>query len=772
MIGKAISHYRILEKLGEGGMGIVYKAEDTKLKRIVALKFLPRHIAASAEERERFKIEAQAAAALNHPNIATIYAIEEVDGEIFIVMEFIEGEELKKKVASDQLPVSSVIDIAIQIAEGLKAAHAKGIIHRDIKSSNIMVTESGQVKIMDFGLAKINSGLHLTKSGMTLGTAAYMSPEQARGEQVDHRTDIWSLGIVLYEMITGQLPFHGEYEQAIMYAIVNEAPEPLSRHRAEVSIGLQHIIDKALDKNPETRYRQIEDMLPDLKSPTEARASSSANKIKPNLLQRRRTFLYGGIAAFLILLIAGGLYFFSKRSKTFDAIAVLPLANLSGDPQQEYFADGMTEAVITELAKVKALRVISRTSVMQFKNTTKSLPEIARQLNVDAIVEGSVVRSGDRVQITAQLIEAKTDQHLWADSYERDLREVLTLQRQVALAITHEIQIKLTPQEQARLQEARAVDPEAYKHYLWGLSFWDKQTKESMQQALNQYEQAIAIDSNFAQAYAAVAVPYLASAVMMRLLPLEEAEVKARQAAMKALELDETLSEAHSAMAVIRKDLDGDWSGAEEEFKRAIELNPGNAEAHREYGWGLFKRGRTKEGLAEMIRAFDLNPLSESVNAFVAWAYVYDRQYDEAIAHCLKALQLNPNFPQVQCNLGMAYFTKGLYDETIATLQKVDALALGRLDCLGYLGSAYALSGQRERALKLLEELKERLERGEYTNVAIAQIYVSLHEKEKALTMLERNGPWLVVLILSPVFDPLHSEPRFQALLKKLELEN
>lgn len=663
----------------------------------------------------------------------------------------------------------SVIDIATQIAEGLKAAHAKGITHRDIKSSNIMVTESGQVKIMDFGLAKIGGGAHLTKSGTTLGTAAYMSPEQARGELVDQRTDIWSFGVVLYEMLTGQLPFRGVYEQAIMYAIVNEEPEPLSRHRAEVATGLQHIIGKALDKDPATRYQHIDDLLADLKSPTEARASSSANKIKPNLLQRRRTFLYGSIAAFLILLIAGGLYFFSKRSKTFETIAVLPLANLSGDPQQEYFADGMTEAVITELAKVKALRVISRTSVMQFKNTTKSLPEIAQQLNVDAIVEGSVVRSGDLVRITAQLIEAKTDQHLWANTYERDLREVLTLQRQVALAITHEIQIKLTPQEQARLGDARPVNLEAYELYLLGLKYRDMDTFGTKPQAVHYLERSIAIDPNFAPAYASLVMPYFLSGIDNP----EKTENKARQIAAKALQLDEMNAEAHTALGLIREIYDWDWAGAEEEFKRAIELNANSKDAHYEYALFLCRMGKADEGLIEIKRARELDPLSETVNAVAVWVYCFNRQHDQAIEQGQKALKLNPKSAIILEKLAEAYLRQGFYKEALAVYE-TDLVDLNRFQ-LGFLGCAYALSGMRDKALKILGELQAQQQRGDYSKEIIALIYIGLGEKNEALTLLENacneHSIFLIHFMLDPLFDPLRAEPRFQALLKKMRLE-
>jgi non-specific serine/threonine protein kinase len=465
MIGKNILHYKILAKLGEGGMGVVYKARDTKLDRDVAIKFLPHHIAANAEERERFKIEAQAAAALNHPNIATIYAIEEVDGELFIVMEFIDGKELREIIKSAIPNLQSAIEYATQIASGLQAAHAKGITHRDIKSSNILVTESSQVKIMDFGLAKIAGGAQLTKDHSTLGTAAYMSPEQARGEPVDQRTDIWAFGVVLYEMLTGQLPFRGEYEAAVMYSILNEEPE----YGREIAPDLKSVLQKALAKEVEQRYQQASDLLDDLKAIDGGKESKFTTKI-PKRQQGNRVYLFAG-AAILVMVVLAAIFWWPSKpgEQTIDSIAVLPLDNLSGDPAQEYFSDGMTEALITGLSKISALKVISRTSAMQYKGARKPLPEIAKELGVKAVIEGSVMRDGDRVRITAQLIEAETDRHLWADSYERNLTDVFALQRDIAQAIAGQVKVTLTPGEQKRLQEVQQIDPRAYEAYLKGI---------------------------------------------------------------------------------------------------------------------------------------------------------------------------------------------------------------------------------------------------------------------------------------------------------------
>ncbi len=772
MIGKTILHYKILAKLGEGGMGVVYKAEDTKLERIVAIKFLPHHIAANAEERERFKIEAQAAAALNHPNIATIHAIEEVDGEMFIVMEFIDGQELRKLLIDNgQLSIDNCLNYATQIAEGLKAAHTKGITHRDIKSSNIMVTESGQVKIMDFGLAKIAGGAQLTKDHSTLGTAAYMSPEQARGEKVDHRTDIWALGVVLYEMLTGQLPFRGVYEQAVIYSILNEQAEPITNLRSDTPQALQQITNKALAKKVNERYQSINEMLHVLRQ--------SGNQIfvaerSPAVVSRKskRSVLYAAAAGLVILLLAGIIYFRQPAElvSQINAIAVLPLTNLSGDPNKEFFADGMTEALISDLGQIEALRVISRTSVMQYKNLIKPLPEIAKELNVDAVVEGSVQSSGDQVEINVRLIEATTEQRLWSKSYGRELRDVLTLQREVALAIAREINAQVTMEERALLEKNRTVDPKAYELYLWGRNFRDKETPENIKQAVDYFERAITIDPNFAPAHADLIVPYIISGGF-GVLPVEEAKSKARQAAAKALQLDQMNAEAHTGLGVIREFFDWNWSDAEEEFRQAVELNPGSRASHYEYGLFLIRMGKTEEGLAELKRAQEVDPLSEAMNANAAYAYIYNRQNDQAIEQCKKTLTFFPNSSVTHLMLGQAYFLKRMYEEAIGVLE-TEVTASAGIDEVrfGFLGSAYALSGHSDKALKMLEESRQ-----DGSRYSMAMIYTSLGEKDKALPLLKQaydeRSPFLVYILRNPIFDPLHSEPRFQALLKKMSLE-
>jgi serine/threonine protein kinase/tetratricopeptide (TPR) repeat protein len=655
MIGQTISHYKILAKLGEGGMGVVYKAEDTKLKRLVAIKFLPRQISVSEEERERFKIEAQAAAALNHPNIATIHAIEEVDDEMFIVMEFIEGQELRKLLIDNgQLSIDNCLNYVTQIAEGLKAAHAKGITHRDIKSSNIMVTETGQVKIMDFGLAKIAGGAPLTKDHSTLGTAAYMSPEQARGEPVDHRTDIWAFGVVLYEMLTGQLPFRGEYEQAVIYSILNEEPKPVSQIREGLPGELHAILQKTLSKNCDERYQNLGEVLKDLeqlfdvgRGTARSGRSVSYDWQPPQKHSVKRKWLAFAIPAILLLLILFVLMQ-TRQPQTVKRdsrkmLVVLPFENL-GPAADEYFADGMSEEITSRLAAVHGLGVISRTSAMQYKNTKQSLATIGKELGVDYVLEGTVRwdRSGSssRIRVTPQLIRVGDDTHLWTKTYDRILNEIFTMQTEVAEEIVKQLDLTLLEPERRILQSKPARNLEAYDLYLRGKQYAEQTLDQAQQdRAVEMLEKAIALDSTFALAFAQLSLTH-SHIYFFTFDPSEARMAKAKAAAEKAVQLQPDLAEAQEALAY--------YYYRSSDFGRALEIFEAIRRARPNYSFeliGLIQRrqGKWLESIKNLEEAFKLNPRDAILAVTLASSYNQMRDFKKADAWSEQATRLDPH---------------------------------------------------------------------------------------------------------------------------------
>jgi serine/threonine-protein kinase len=781
MIGQTLGHYRILEKVGSGGMGVVYRARDEQLERDVALKVLPSGTLSNDASRRQFRKEALALAKLNHPNIETVYEFDTQDGMDFLVMEYVPGKTLADRLIGGALPEKEVIALGMQIAAALVEAHEHGIVHRDLKPANIALTEKGQAKVLDFGLAKLlrprdeTTADSLSSTHGAAGTLPYMSPEQLRGEQVDARSDIYTIGAVLYEMATYRRAFGEPLASRLIDAVLHQTPVPPRALNPRISPELERIILKCLDKNPEQRYQSAKELLVDLRR---LEQSASGELVTPALPSKRwsrgaKLAAYGlaalmALAAMLTAIYAGGWrdrLLVRTQPAQIRSIAVLPLGDLSGNPREDYFADGVTEALITELAQIDGLRVISRTSVMVYKGARKPLPQIARELQVDAVVDGSVQRSGDKVRINAQLIEASTDRHLWAKSYERDLRDILTVQSAVAKAIADEVQIKLTPQEQARLAKPRQVNPEAFEAYLAGRFYWNKRTAEGLEKSIAYFQRAISKDSNYALAYAGLADSYHVLPELSA-VPVEVAFPKARSAALKALEIDDSLGEAHSALANVKEDYDWDWEGAEKEYKRAIKLSPGHVLAHASYSNLLFELGRLPEALSEARVAQQLDPLSAIANDNLSGVLYYAGQYDEAVEQCRKTLDIDPLSPQAHRHLGQVYVQKQFYGEAVSELKKAMELSGGSSEALAELGYVFGVSGKKDDARHVLLELKSATDASPYR---LAIVYAGLAEKEKALEALQeavnRRSAGVVHLKVSPLFQDLRSDERFQELL-------
>jgi len=749
--GQTLLHYKLVEKIGEGGMGVVWRALDTKLDREVAIKFLAAELEGDVEKSQRLEREARVIAALDHPNIVTIHSIEEFEGARFLVMELAGGETLDQVMSEDGLPVSRFFELGVRMADAVSVAHERGIAHRDLKPGNIMVDESDRLKVLDFGLAK-SPGAPIVKSpkddstqststeGRLRGTMSYMSPEQVKGLVVDQRSDLFSLGVILYEMATGCRPFRGRSAAELLASILRDEPVPVRDLRPELPRQLEWIIGHALEKDPKRRLR-------------------SALDLRDDLQQLREEFERGG----------------SGAGTKIRALAVLPLDDLSADPEQAWFADGMTDALINSLARIGELKVISRISVMQYKQARRPLREIARELRVDAVVEGSVLRAGNRVRITAQLVDAIRDRPLWAESYEHDMVDVLSLQGRVAQAVAAKIELELTPQERVQLERTAPVNPGAHEACLKGRHFWYKRTTESVRKGLECFQEAIRLDPTYAPAHAGIADSHIVDGGRYLGVSPDVAYANARSAAVKAVALDESLAEAHTSLAAVMTDYDWDWEGADREYRRAIELNPNYATAHSWYAEQLSRMGRHDEAVAEARRARELDPLSLVGGMILSWILYFARRYDESIQWARRTLDLDPDYATAHRILGWSYEETGRYEEAIVAHEKATFLTEGQPNFSGQLGRAYALAGRTREAREVLDNLLELSKEVYVSSLDIAIIYAELGETGLALDWLERaheeRADHVPYNKVNPRLDSLRDEPRFQRMLEAMGLD-